>query len=240
MAVMQLKPVLKNYFLKIVRSSLVSKLLIRLLRIKIWRRGRIQKYLSNTAEPKLQIGCGRNPLNGWLNTGISLRESWIGVYLNAGQPFMLPDESFNYVFSEHLFEHLTYPQALIMLVESYRVLKPGGVIRIATPDLRFLIGLYQEPEKPIHKEYIEYSAKNGGLPASPVYVVNRFHTTWGHQIIYDKETLENLLVSTGFKNITICEVGKSNHKALCGVEGHFKLIPEEFNLLETMIMEGTK
>lgn len=240
MVVMQLKPVLKDYFLKIVRNRLISKLMIRVLRLNIWRRRKIRKYLSNTTEPKLQIGCGRNPLKGWLNTGISLRESWNGVYLNAGQPFMLLDETFNYVFSEHLFEHLTYPQALNMLAESYRVLKPGGIIRIATPDLRFLIGLYQDPEKTIHKEYIEYSAEKGGLPASPVYVINRFHTTWGHQIIYDKETLENLLVNTGFKNITICEVGKSNHKVLNGIEGHFKLLPEEFNLLETMIIEGTK
>ena len=179
-------------------------------------------------------------MKGWLNTGISLRESWKGVYMDAGKLFPLPDSCFDYVYSEHLFEHLTYPQAINMLKESYRVLKPGGVIRIATPDLRFLLGLYQEPEKPIHQEYIEYSAKSGGLPASPVYVINRFHTAWGHQIIYDKETLSDLLVRAGFKDVCSCEVGQSKHIALKGVENHFKILPEAFNRLETMILEATK
>ena len=227
-------------FLNIIRNKYVSSLLIQLLRIDLWRRGKIRKYLRNTSEPKLQIGCGRNSLEGWLNTGISLRESWEGVYMDAGKRFPLPDDSFQYVYSEHLFEHLTYRQAVRMLKESYRVMKPGGVIRIATPDLRFLLGLYQEQEKPIHKEYIEYSAKVGGLPPTPVYVINHFHTAWGHQIIYDKETLSDLLVKVGFKDVCSCEVGKSSHPELQGVEGHFNQIPEDFNLLETMILEATK
>ena len=231
---------MNRFILQIVRNKTVSRLAVRLLRIKLWRKWRIRRYLKNTTEPKLQIGCGRNSKEGWLNTGISLRESWEGVYVDAGKPFLLSDNSFDYVYSEHLFEHLTYPQALNMLAESYRVLKPGGIFRIATPDLKFLIGLYQDPEKPIHKEYIEYSAKKGGLPATPVYVINRFHTTWGHQIIYDKDTLTKLLMDAGFRDIKTCEVGISEHDALNGVEGHFHLLPEKFNLLETMILEGTK
>ena len=176
----------------------------------------------------------------WLNTGISFVESKNGVYMDAGQTFPLPDAAFDYVFSEHLFEHLTYPQAQNMLRESYRVLKRGGVIRIATPDLRFLLGLYQDPEKPLHKEYIAYTAKNGGVPPTAVYVINRFHTAWGHQIIYDKETLTEALQQAGFKDICICEVGESSHNALIGIEGHFKALPPEYNRLETMILEATK
>ena len=230
---------MRNIVLIVLRNNFVSWLIIRLLRFDLWRGNRIKKYLRNASEPKLQIGSGRNAMKGWLNTGISLRESWEGVYMDAGKRFPLPDNSFEYVYSEHLFEHLTYRQAVNMLDESYRVLKPGGVIRIATPDLRFLLGLYQEPEKPIHQDYIEYSAKSGGLPASPVYVINRFHTTWGHQIIYDRETLSEMLVKAGFKDVCSCEVGQS-HPELKGVENHFKILPEAFNRLETMILEATK
>lgn len=201
---------------------------------------RIRKYLEETPEPKLQLGCGNNPIEGWFNTGISQEELRFGTYLDAGKPFPFLDSSFNYVFSEHLFEHLTYQQGLNMLKESWRILKPGGVIRIATPDLRFLLGLYQDPEKPIHRDYIAMTARHGGLPPTPVYVINRFHTTWGHKIIYDKETLSEFLLRVGFKDVCSCKVGNSAHSALNGVEGHFRTMPAEFNLLETMVLEATK
>ena len=223
----------------IVNIKWVKKLLISCFRIDIWRKWRIRKYLKNADEPKLQIGCGSNPLNGWLNTDISLKCRY-GVYLDAGKTFPMSNASFNYVFSEHLFEHLTYPQAMNMLKESYRILKPGGVIRIATPDLHFLMGLYQEPEKPINKQYIEYSAKRGGIPPTPVFMINRFHTAWGHKIIYDNETLKALLEQVGFKDVCNCEVGQSIHPALRGVEGHTNSLPDEFNRLETMVLEARK
>lgn len=222
------------------RDTFVRKLYVYYSSLNCLRMPKIKRYLKTTQEPKLQIGAGANPLKGWLNTGISLRECWNGVYLDAGKPFSLPDASMEYVFSEHLFEHLTYPQAVNMLRESFRVLKSGGVFRVATPNLRFLMGLYEEPEKPLHKEYIAYTAKNGGLPATSVFVINRFHTAWGHQIVYDMETLTDLLAQAGFREICSCEVGKSKHPALNGIEGHFKTMPPEFNLLETMVLEATK
>ena len=221
------------------RNRLVRKMIIRL-KFDPSRARIIKKYLKETAEPKLQLGFGLNYLDGWFNTGISLQELLYGTYLDAGQPFPFPDASVNYVFSEHLFEHLTYQQGLNMLKECYRILKPGGVIRIATPDLRFLLGLYQDPEKPLHKDYIAFTTRNGGLPATPVYAVNRFHTAWGHKIIYDKETLTEFLEQVGFKDVCVCEVGKSNHPDLTGLEGHLRIIPAEFNQLETMVLEATK
>lgn len=146
----------------------------------------------------------------------------------------------DYVYSEHLFEHLTLKQARNMLKECHRVMKAGGIIRIATPKLEFLLDLYQHPESEINKRYIEWAAKQGGLPPSPVYVINRFHTTWGHQIIYDYDTLVGLLEECGFKDVRQCEMSKSEHEALNDVEGHFHTMPYDFCCLETMILEARK
>lgn len=231
---------MNKFILSIVRIKYIRNFLQCVLRCHVRQSRKIIHYLKNTDEKKLQIGFGTNPLSGWLNVGISLRELWYGAYLDAGKPFPLPDASFSYVYSEHLFEHLTYKQAQNMLKESYRILKPGGVMRLATPDLKFLIKLYQEPEKPLHKAYMEYSMRDNDMPPAPVYVINRFHTSWGHQIIYDKETLADLLEQIGFKDICACAVGESKHAALAGIEGHTHELPDEYNLLETMILEGTK
>lgn len=223
-----------------IAHRIVNNCLIWVLRRDFIRRRRIKRYLASADKPKLQIGSGSNLLEGWLNVGISVEESWQGVYMDAGKRFPLPDESMNFVYSEHLFEHLTYQQAQNMLKESYRVLKPGGIMRLATPDLQFLLGLYQEPEKPLHKAYMEFSVKDDGMPASPVYVISRFHTNWGHQIIYDRETLTRMLEEVGFRDMTSCEVGQSVHEELNGVEAHFKVMPNAFNQLETMIVEAMK
>ena len=207
----------------------------------VWRKREVGKYLSNHEIAKLQIGCGPNPLEGWLNTDVSINlRRRNPIFMDAGKPFPMPDASFDYVYSEHLFEHLTYRQALNMLRECYRILKPNGVIRIATPNLEFLVDLYEHPEKDINKAYIEFNAERSGMPSSPVYAVNYFHITWGHKIIYDPKTLACFLEEVGFKDVKLCEMSKSSHAALNGVEQHFKSLRYDFNLLETMIMEARR
>lgn len=213
---------------------------------QISRRGKIiQQYLAQESHPKLQIGCGPYRMPGWLNTDISVKACKAGaVYLNAAEAFPLPDNSFDYVYSEHLFEHLMHPHAVNMLKECHRILKDSGTIRIATPDFHFLVDLYLHPEKPENKRYIEWSANGGGytlpIPATPLNVVNKFHTAWGHQIIYSREVLSKLLEENGFGNVRVCEIGHSSKEELNNVESHFNSMPYEFYQLETMILEADK
>ncbi len=201
-------------------------------------------YLKNNEIRKLHIGCGSNILDGWLNTDISVRNGNV-MYMDAGSLFPIPSKSFDYIFSEHLFEHLTYEQAKNMLNECYRVLKPDGIIRIATPNIGFLIDLYFNPQKEINKSYIEFDSKRSGLPAHPIFAINRFHTTWGHKIIYDPETLTMMLKESNFKNIHQCKIGKSEHNDLCGVERHYKSFErqkadKDYNALQTMVFEAQR
>lgn len=209
-----------------------------------WRQRLIRQYMADHDVKKLQIGCGRNMTPGWLNTDMSIDLCKDGaMYLDAGETFPFPDNSINYVYSEHLFEHLSHDQAVNMLQECRRVLKPGGVIRIATPDFHFLEDLYLHPEKPANKSYIEWSAKGGGgcrpIPATPVNIISKFHTEWGHKIIYDQQTLTDLLQDQGYKNIRFCHIGESDYDELKDVERHFKTMPYEHYRLETMILEAT-
>lgn len=205
----------------------------------------IHKYLSTHDMAKLQIGCGPNRLAEWLNTDISLHECKAGaLYLDAGELFPFPDNSIDYIYSEHVFEHLNHDQAVNMLKESFRVLKPSGTIRIATPDFQFLVDLYLHPDNALNKRYIEWSSCGGGgcrpVPSTALHVINKFHTSWGHQIIYDKETLSALLTECGYHNIRPCVIGKSEIESLNNLEAHFKHIPFEFYQLETMLFEADK
>lgn len=204
-------------------------------------------YFEKNRETRLHIGCGYYVFEGWLNVDIS---DIPGVYyLDAGSPYPFQDNSFDYIFSEHLFEHLTLQQGIMMLQECYRVLKPGGRKRIATPDLNFLIDLYLHPEKEIHQRYIQWSTpkyiselrefyENSTYP--PLYTFNNFFHAWGHQFIYTFQELKTLASKIGFKNIRQYAIGESDTSFFVSVEKHGNGIPSWANELETMVIEMEK
>jgi predicted SAM-dependent methyltransferase len=205
------------------------------------RRFRVKRYLRTHETAKLQLGSGGNIMQDWLNTDKSVVGCLAGsVYMNVGKRFLLPDNSVDYIYTEHMIEHINYPQVKNMLSECYRVMKPNGVIRIATPDLKFLENLYQNPDKDNNKQYIAWAANKENLPLNPVYVVNHFHTSWEHKIIYDFDALAALLTESGFKNCCQCEMSKSNHEPLNNIEWHFNTMPYDLCCLETMIIEAKK
>lgn len=77
-------------------------------------------------------------------------ENWIGLdkiqnnYLNENSTFPIPDNSIEYIYSAHFFEHINDETAYNLLKESKRVLKPGGIIRIILPDFELLKRKYCE------------------------------------------------------------------------------------------------
>jgi len=97
----------------------------------------VSDYLRSSAVPKLQIGAGKNLLPGWLNTDYDPLPG--AAYLDATTRYPFDADTFALVYSEHIIEHVPYSAGASMLRECFRVLKPGGVLRISTPDLPFLV-----------------------------------------------------------------------------------------------------
>ena len=101
----------------------------------------IKFYLNSINVKKIHIGCGTNILKGWLNTDYMPVSNEV-ILMDATQKLPFENNTFDYVFSEHMIEHITYTQGGLMLSECFRVLKSGGKLRVSTPDLRFLFSLY--------------------------------------------------------------------------------------------------
>ena len=189
---------------------------------------------------KLHLGCGRNILDEWINTDSNTAKFEGCDHLDVTEKFPYDDNSVDYIFSEHMIEHISYQDGKFMLEESFRVLKSGGKIRISTPDLKFLIKLYNEDKTELQKRYIEYSFKEYKLDGnSDTFVINNFHRDWGHIFIYDEKTLKSLFESIGFFDLKCYGLMESDDEELRGVE-HIIRQPDGFIQLESFTVEGTK
>lgn len=105
--------------------------------------------------------------------------------LTRALPFV--DASVDFVFSSHLLEHLTRAQAVHVLTEARRVLRPDGVVRIAVPDLDTAIGLYEQGEARRMLEHYFYLGERGRLGR--------------HRYLYNFALLEEALEEAGFTEV---------------------------------------
>jgi len=91
----------------------------------------------------LNLGCGHYFSNDrqWTNIDfVSTGEGVIAHNLLQGIP--ANDNSFDAVYHSHVLEHFTKADGFNFIKECHRVLKPGGIIRIAIPDLERIAKLY--------------------------------------------------------------------------------------------------
>lgn len=197
----------------------------------------IQQYLDNHPFAKIQLGCGGNFLDGWLDTDTTLY-SPKAIYMDLTQPFPIGDSTFDRVYSEHVIEHIPYWSGMSMLQESFRILKPGGRIRISCPDFQFLIDLYLNPTD-LSKQYMEDTKPTWAPYVNPIFTINNFVRDWGHQFIYDESALTVSLLAAGFVNVTKHMVRESNDEYFQNLEADWRMTPGYLQL-ETMTLEAEK
>ena len=92
---------------------------------------------------RLHIGCGKFPRPGWVNLDNKVRPGVDCVAdLRAELPF--PEASFDYAVAIHVLPHIPLHGIVAALARIRRVLKPGGVLRLALPDLEKAIDAYRQ------------------------------------------------------------------------------------------------
>jgi predicted SAM-dependent methyltransferase len=197
-------------------------------------------YFQAQRVRKLHLGAGTNVLDGWLNTDLAPVSASVS-YLDVTEPFPFAVGSFDYIYSEHLIEHITFNEGQRMLNECHRVLRPGGAIRVATPDLLKLLSLFGPNREYAAERYIDWAVGFNNLPGSrsaACAVLNNFMHAWEHRFIYDPDTLMAAMESAGFSNVAFCRPGESDDAHLRGIELHGESIGEEYNQFETMVVEA--
>jgi predicted SAM-dependent methyltransferase len=199
-----------------------------------------RRYLAGAAVKKLQIGCGPTVMPGWLGSDIA-PASAATMYMDATKPFPFADATFDYIYSEHMIEHIPWRDGLNMLGECHRALKPAGVLRVATPDLAVMAGLLKD-QSAVARRYIEWVQEFAlhDLPIrSTALAINCAFHNWGHKFLYDAETLELTMRLAGFKATRRCAPGQSDDPHLAGIETHgANVCAPEMGDFETMVIEA--
>lgn len=180
---------------------------------------------SSPASPlKLNLGCGSNKLDGWQN---------FDAELDIARALPFPDGAAAFIFIEHCVEHVSLYQVIDFLKECWRVLQPGGVLRIAVPSLERIRQLGDDPNYlRLVRRWAPTEGKRGAMHA-----ILYAH---GHKTAWTESLLEAVIYFCGFDVTALCRPGQSVHPELVGVEGHGKVIGESNNDLETIVCEGVK
>ncbi|MDB6064819.1 MAG: Methyltransferase type 11 [Pedosphaera sp.] len=103
--------------------------------------GNLNQNRSAEIPKYLNLGCGRRFHQDWVNVDFeSSNQSVRACNLLEGIPFK--EGEFDAVYHSHVLEHFSKPDGKTFLCECYRVLKTGGVLRVAVPDLEQIVRHY--------------------------------------------------------------------------------------------------
>lgn len=207
-----------------------------------------REKLLRLGAAKLNFGCGEFPLPGWTNIDGGDGEWWhapdneniVQLDIAAALAF-IDDASVRYISSEQFFEHFPRLNGYEICKQWFRILKPGGVLRLQVPDLYHMCKMYlnevpfadwetvQKPRRLLQVQDAGNNATNGydlnrvlleKEDLLPCHVVNRGFYCDGHRYVYDFAYFEQMLGLVGFREVARCQFGESDHEALRGIDKH--------------------
>ena len=185
----------------------------------------VEAELSPPPGPlRLHVGSGSARLEGWVNIDL---QALPGVDVVADVTQGLRFSGAAAIFAEHFLEHLRIDAALDFLREAHRALAPGGLLRISTPNL----------------DWVMTHAYHVGAPAAEkphhALVINRGFHGWGHQFLWNREILEQALIACGFENLAWCRWGESARPLFQGIERH-EQYPDSPDMPHVLIAEAER
>ena len=136
---------------------------------------------------KINMGCG------WRDFG----KDWVHIdggnysHLDSNDPFNLSykDNSVDLIYTSHLLAYFDRDEVRNVLEEWIRVLKPGGILRLAVPNFEAMVHLYTEKHISLEKFL---GPLYGKMPMGDETIY--------HKTTYDYYSLKSLVEELGMKD----------------------------------------
>lgn len=145
---------------------------------------------------KLHLGCGNNPLKGFIN--VDIRDlPGVDFIDDVSKLTYFTNETADLIYTAHVLEHIGRREYLDVLKRWFDILKPNGVLRISVPDFEAVVEHYNE-----HKDL---AILRGFLYGGQTYPENYHYCAW------DFETIKKDLLSIGFKEVARYDWRKTEH-----------------------------
>lgn len=185
--------------------------------VRITRMSRTEfRRLKGIKGLKIHLGCGRDIKPGWVNIDLrprALLQNELNDYgntvfvqhdLRVGLP--LEENSCDFIYSSHHFEHMSYQDGLKLMYDCYRILRPSGTFRVVLPNMREVFSRYLEGDTgyfelvDIYRYYPEMEPETRTLID---YVNHAAYQLGQHKFMYDEEKVTQVLHSIGFKSVAV-------------------------------------
>jgi predicted SAM-dependent methyltransferase len=190
----------------------------------------VSKKLTKGKE-YLQVGCGYNIYPEFINTDIEWKPGVIPWDVSVIKKDNYPIDSgvLQGVYTEHCMEHIPFESVKDNLNEFFRILQPGGTLRIAVPDGELFIDLYNKHRQ---GEKVEIPCPDDRPEPTPMISINRIARSHGHLFMYDFETFKHMLEEAGFNDIKKETFRNGRNTKL--------LVDSELRRDESLYVEATK
>lgn len=133
-------------------------------------------------------------------------------YHNVKRGLPFSDQSVSYIYSSHTFEHFTWTESLCVARECFRVLRPGGLLRIVVPDLRLIASEYLDSSEAMASHrFVDRLSLSHTLH-------DLIHPGANHSQMLDQRSLVHLLRQAGFGHPKVCGFMQSSMPNIAEIE----------------------
>lgn len=157
-------------------------------------------------QARINVGGAGHPLSGWINTDVSWRAPH---YLDLAKPWPIPAGTVAAIYGDNVIEHLPLEVGRVALRHAFTALRPGGWIRLATPDAERTARAYLD-DPALTDSHLARHRRAGYTVDHSVDMLRVTFAEAGHHLgyIYDFESLSAELAGAGFTDVTRREAGE--------------------------------